>query len=1804
MGREIDERVVEMRFDNQRFEENANKSIATLKKLDDSLNFENTGQSLDKIQNAANRLSFTPIASAIDGVHEKFNALEIMATGAFMRIGNQIEATAEKMIRSFTTDNIAAGWEKFGNKTNSVATLVSQGYDLSQVNEQMNRLNWFTDETSYNFTDMVSNIAKFTATGQDLETSVTAMEGIATWAALSGQSAQKASMAMYQLSQAMSKGALKYDDFKSIQNASMDTQEFRAKALEAAVALGKVKKNLNGTYQVGKKTFSLNEMFSSEALSRTQWFSSEVMMETFNKYSAAVNQLYEAVDSGEYETASEAIQGMGKSVDAFGLKAFKAAQQARTWKDVVDSVKDAVSTGWMQTFEFIFGNYEEATELWTDLANGLYDIFAEPGNRRNKILETWYGLGGRGELIQSFKNIWGAVERFTGLIKGAWEVVFPPKTAEAVGKGLKKITDGFLDITTKAKLFFAPFEEAVLPALEAAKEATEEFGEKIEEAKEQAEEIIKPISEIEETAKRVIQGVYGNGQERRNLLEEEGHSYEIIQNKVNELMGSAYRYTETAEMWAKYTGEVAENTEKASKVSREDMMGLSPDDVERMEKANDRSNKLFKTFQGIFSLVRLFRKALTAVGKIVKKLADKFNELILMPIVDLALDAGAAFGDWAVQIEAAAESSGFFNDVVEKASGFIDTLAETITKFWNGALKGFKKFFEDLSKSSAVEKLAGAFERLKGVLSDWGSRIFGTISDSYSDMLKNIETEGIDFSWLDAIAETVADKLGDFINFVVDNAPSIENFFSLFTDAAAHGLSAVGGAFTVLSDGIQTLGDKAKPAMDWFSQQFDKIFPGFESVTKNVENASTNLQNTVTGAFEEVDTKGFFGILKNLAVAGFFGVLTSKILKLKDSLLNLPTMIVDTLELFQQKLAVERYEKVANIALKIAKAIGILAASLFVLSLVDQNALSNASAALVAASIGLALVIAAYTKLKGLQFKAKDNMFYDAFSTFFAGIKKAFSDAAKMAGLGAMIAGIAIGIGILVVALLKIKDAVKAGDDVSTAMGYIIGLLASLTTFAILYSRFGKRLKVGDAVSFIAIALSLKIMVGILVSVMELLNSENVDPKKLGLVVILVSLLTVAVGAAAGLAGSGEGKALLKSVVFIIAMSFVIKQMFGVIDMIANYNEGQLKNAAAGFLAVIGLVVVLAIASEVLSNVSNGDLGVRTLVGMAIALGIISAVCVGVGNYAEQAGKGLWIIIIALAAFVAVAVVFNFIQTGLLGLSAALESFGLAAIGIGIAAVGIAAAFWIISNAIPQFIESAILLEEALKTHGDTIKMLLIAIVAIIIGVIIASQPQLMAGIASLIQTILGGLKSALPGFLQTTWGMLLVVLAFLIAIVPQLAQGLIDIALKLMNTFAELFVKNAPRLLNAIQRMIIAWWDVFVEVWATLLGSFIPWLGDWLRNTLQKDLPPVLEESGQEDAEHYVGSFAKTAEEEINKMDTKDVVKTAVDDIFDDDATHRSGYNAAYSGMEGYGQGLTDGQGITLDALTNMEGGIEEYLANSGLGEHFSGFGTDLMNMEGMGITDGSNQYFIPAVNESASAGSDAASEYQDEYYTVGKEYLGKKGLAAGLAAAEPEVKASGKTLGKAGLDGVKESTLTFSPSRAMIWIGNMMGLGLTNGMEDKIGDIKKTGSLIGSNALNAVENATKGIYDVLNQDLDLNPVIRPVLDDSGIQNGIGNVNSMFDRLAFATGTTYTGNLSGIRSANNPNNLGEAIDKAVRKAIGDISDNVTDRLSTKTTIEVPLNIDGRRVAKATAEYTRNELARLDKYNSRKGGKV
>lgn len=442
MSKVIDERVVEMRFDNKDFESNVQTSLKTIDKLKENLNFDDATRSVGKFQDSLKHFSLDDIGNAVEGLSSKFNWANIFKmdllnnvvgsvystiTGVFDRIKGELHLEDVDPV-----SNMIGGWGKYAEESKSVATIMAAtGKSMEYVDEQMQRLLYFSDETSYSFTDMTNNVGKFTANGIELESASTAMQGIATWAARSGQNAATASRVMYNLAQAIGMGALKLQDWKSVELANMGTKEFKEMAIEAGLATGALIKNAegitviaDGTENTLKETEVSIENFR-ETL-KDGWLDNETLMTTLQEYGKAADlirdinsltdmqaseiiELAKAMRNGkmtltEFAKALKMEDVLEKDKDAiielkqafellgseeydFSLQTYEAAQEARTFGDAMGSVADYVSSKWKDTFKLLFGGYEEAKILWTDLAENLATIFGDGVDARNELLE-------------------------------------------------------------------------------------------------------------------------------------------------------------------------------------------------------------------------------------------------------------------------------------------------------------------------------------------------------------------------------------------------------------------------------------------------------------------------------------------------------------------------------------------------------------------------------------------------------------------------------------------------------------------------------------------------------------------------------------------------------------------------------------------------------------------------------------------------------------------------------------------------------------------------------------------------------------------------------------------------------------------------------------------------------------------------------------------------------------------------------------------------------------------------------------------------------------------------------------------------------------------------------------------------------------------------------------------------------------------------------------------------------------------------------------------------------------------------
>lgn len=433
---EVESRAVELTYDGSKFDSGIEKSESKLEKFKKALNFKGKDDDLSSMKKSVDK-----VADSTNKLSKSFDLVNAAVRRVVEKITDDLYSAIKNTTIALSTDQISGGWSKYEEMAMSISTIINAtGASLSAVTKRMNKLLWFTDETSYDLSDMTGNIGKFTSAGADIDDATEAMMGIALWASTAGQGANEASRAMYNISQAYSTGVMRLEDWKSIENANMATVEFKQTALDTAVALGKLKKTSDGYYYaVEKHKFNATNGFTSY-LTSDKWMDTEVMMETLKKYGEWAGKVYDKVQTDGIST-TEAMDELAESTMSIGEKGMRAGQEYKTFTDVLNATKDAVSSGWYRTFDMIFGNMEEAKELWTEVGSLFYDIFASNGDERNDILSTWKQSGGRADLINALETVVDTIKRIKEIADETFAEFFPPTTAIQIRKVTYNISE-------------------------------------------------------------------------------------------------------------------------------------------------------------------------------------------------------------------------------------------------------------------------------------------------------------------------------------------------------------------------------------------------------------------------------------------------------------------------------------------------------------------------------------------------------------------------------------------------------------------------------------------------------------------------------------------------------------------------------------------------------------------------------------------------------------------------------------------------------------------------------------------------------------------------------------------------------------------------------------------------------------------------------------------------------------------------------------------------------------------------------------------------------------------------------------------------------------------------------------------------------------------------------------------------------------------------------------------------------------------------------------------------------------------
>lgn len=731
MSTTVDERVVEMRFDNKQFEQNIQTSLSSLDKLKKSLNLEGAAKGLETVNDAANKCSgnMSPLSNAVETVRVRFSALEVMAITALQNITNSALAAGKNLVSAFTIDLIKTGFEEYETQINAVQTILantsSKGTTLDQVNNALDELNHYADMTIYNFTEMTRNIGTFTAAGVDLDTSVAAIKGIANLAAVSGSNSQQASTAMYQLSQALAAGTVKLQDWNSVVNAGMGGQVFQDALKETAKVHG----------------IAIDEMIKDEGSFRETlskgWLTSDILTETLAKFTGDLNE-DQLRTMGYTDDQIKSIMEMGKTAN-------DAATKVKTFTQLFDTLKEAAQSGWTQSWEIIVGDFEEAKELLTEVSDTFSAVINASADARNKMLQDWKDLGGRTMMIEAVKNVFEGLVSVAKPVREAFNEIFPPMT----GKQLAEITERIRDLTAKFKMgeessknlkntfkgVFAVLDivgqafKAVaggvgeliglfLPAGNGVLSLTGSFGEylvKLDETVKKTDVFGKAVSTVVDIVKIAITFVKTAGEKVKEFGKTAGEKFDFPGFEL------FHSFLERVHDRMAQIGDGAGKMKSGVIVAFE-MMG------EALEKC-----KFLKVMEALWTAVKVIAGGIAdAVGTMMGTLAEKLGNADFSGVLDIL--NSIAVGGIAVSI------SKFLKSVTEPLEG-LNGVLEGVTGILDGVRGCFEAYQTNLKAGTllkigaAIALLAGSIVAISLIDSDKLSASLGAITVLFANLL-------------------------------------------------------------------------------------------------------------------------------------------------------------------------------------------------------------------------------------------------------------------------------------------------------------------------------------------------------------------------------------------------------------------------------------------------------------------------------------------------------------------------------------------------------------------------------------------------------------------------------------------------------------------------------------------------------------------------------------------------------------------------------------------------------------------------------------------------------------------------------------------------------------------------------------------------------------------------------------------------------------------------------------------------------------------------------------------------------------
>lgn len=1146
MSQEVDERVVEMRFDNAQFEKNVHQTMQSLEKLNDSLRLDGAEKGFEKISDASAKVDFDEMQGALDDLSGKFSAVEVMGVAALSHITRQAVDTGEKLVKSLSLDQVTSGWNKYAQKTASVQTIMNAtGKSIAKVNGYLSKLMWFSDETSYSFTDMTQSLGQLTASGGDIEKVIPMIMGMANATAYAGKGASEFSRVIYNLNQSYSQGYLSLMDWKSVELAGVATAELKKQIIDTGVALGKIKK---GDVTVGTFSSTLS----------TKWADKEVMETAFGKFAEFSEAVKKMVDANPGMLASQAIDALADQYDEVTVKAFKAAQEAKSFSEAVDATKDAVSSGWMETFDILFGNYEEAKGFWSDLAEEFWNMFAGGAAGRNNWLKSAFDSGL--DQLLGTEGFGEAGDNYTNLLQKA-----------LVNQGLLS-EEGIEEAGS--------FQKALEESGVTAQQLYEVLGEAAEHYHQRAAMSDKELDKLGFDRDKVdaLANAYDSMAEQ---IQNGSVNLDDLAGNMNQLSGREHFFNGILNALEGINSVLSPIRDGFGDVFMTDGSPLYNflkgfDELTgKMALSEETAEKVQKVFTGVFRVLSIGLKGVKAVGKTAFMILGKLLDL-LSPMGDLLLNIGSCIGNLLTWVDESLGQAESLSDVLGILVGAVAALVSPIVD----VVKGVKALVRGGSMEEA-KKQFGAF---------------GTVVDAVGSVLDKFKIGSVSagnvigtaFQLLGGILLGAFEGMGALIGRAFNGFNGAGDTVSEFADSKVPLLENI-------RDVVLSLSEKAEKALADFGGTLTGIM-------SNISGACRNALSAVKDFFNLQDGVDLYRLLALIDVGVLAAAIYGATVLLKKASDNFKKTLANPIGDFFKSLtgAVNTWTKanttnnLATAAKAIATAVALISGSMYLLAKInDPTRAVQALASVISElfSMVVALKVLAATDLTGL-------------------------DTAKLIGT---VVAISIGMAALTntVAKLGKMDAAQAEKSVE-AVGHIAAMLAGMTG---LLALFNKQLGgVKGAGGFVAAAAAVDMIALALIPLAKAeANGLDIDGavEAINGVAIAMSILTVAAGFAQKLAGKADVSTLDKIIKYLVklggmlvainAMGTALLMAAGAVAIFASLGDRMMDGIRGAGLVVSGIAALLVLMANTKVNPLRMKMGAESMVIASASLLVMAA---------------------------------------------------------------------------------------------------------------------------------------------------------------------------------------------------------------------------------------------------------------------------------------------------------------------------------------------------------------------------------------------------------------------------------------------------------------------------------------------------------------------------------------------------------------------------------------------------------------------